>query len=248
LRPAQYLVITTPNVVRAENLKAMVEGRYVNDAYHGNGIYGRHNREYAPAEVSQLLESCGYTIVSHDTVDMYDRSGPDSAKGREDTIITVGQTTGRRRIGTPPGLYALMDEYRNVVRSSFTMGIDEIGHLGPGWYSVEADGELGFRWMRKAAVFHLKTASAATIGIHVQVHHPDLSQHPVHVTVTVEGSTVEQVIHDYRWQDIEFPLRQPISGTVRVELSLDRDWVPAETGASTDRRRLGLRMHRGWSR
>jgi SAM-dependent methyltransferase len=248
LRPGGYFVLTTPNVVRAENLTAMLQGRNINDAYHGNGIYGRHNREYAPAEVPQLLEACGYSIVSHDTMDVYDSSPPDSAKGREDTIVTVGQATGRRRVGTPPNLYVLMDEYHNVVRPAFTMGIDDVGHLGPGWYDLEADGELGFRWMQRTATFHLSTTAADTIGVHVQAHHPDLSQQPVRVTLSVGGFTVAQVIQDHRWQNLEFRLPQSINGPVTIELTLDRDWVPADTSASSDRRRLGLRMHRCWSR
>lgn len=248
LRPQAYLVVTTPNVMRAENLKAMLEGRYVNDVYHGNGIYGRHNREYAPAEVPLLLESCGYGIVSHDTIDVYDRSLSNTEKGREDTIVTVGQTTGQRRIGTPAGLYALMDEYLNVVRSSFTMGIDEIGHLGRGWYGGETDGDLGFRWMQESAVFHLKIVAATAIGVHVQVHHPDLARRPVRVTLNVEEFSIERTIPDHRWQDIEFALPRPVTGPARLEISVDRGWVPADAGASTDRRRLGLRMHRCWAR
>jgi SAM-dependent methyltransferase len=247
LRPQGYLVITTPNVTRSENLRAMLEGRNINDVYHGNGIYGRHNREYAPAEVSELLASCGYSVTRHDTINVYDTSPTDSPQGREDTIVSVAQATGMRRMGFPPSLYALMNEYQNVLRPSFTMGIDEVGHLGPGWYDLETDGQMGFRWTRRSAVFHLNTSAATTVGAHVQVHHSDVVKRPVRVTLRVNATETSREICDHRWQDVEIRLPRATSGPVPIELTLDRDWVPAEHGVG-DRRRLGLRMHRCWSR
>jgi hypothetical protein len=248
LRPAGHLVITTPNVVRTEKLKAMLEGGRIGDAYHGNGIYGRHNREYAPPEVPQLIESCGYSVVRHETIDVYDTSSTGAQPGREDTIVTVGRATGPRRIGTPPGLYVLMDEYLNVIRSAFTMGIDEVGQLGRGWYDLEAHEALGFRWMCKTATFHLNTDRALTVGVHLQAHHPDLSHEPVRLRLSVEGQQASQTVRDHRWQDVEFHLARPISGPVAIELTADRDWVPADTAVSTDTRRLGVRVHRCWSK
>jgi SAM-dependent methyltransferase len=248
LRPAGHLVVTTPNVVRDQNLRAILEGRNINDAYHGNGIYGRHNREYAPAEVPLILEACGYEIVSHEVINVYDTSPAEVPRGREDTIVTVARAAGPRRIATPSSLYVLMDEYRNVVRSSFTMGVDEVGHLGPGWYDLECDGEQHFRWTRQAAVFHLRVRTATTIGVHVQVHHPDLAAKPLGVNVRVADHQVAAVIADHRWQDVEFRLPAPIDGSVRIQLEVDRDWSPGDAHGSLDSRRLGLRMHRCWAR
>jgi SAM-dependent methyltransferase len=247
LRPGGYIVITTPNVVRAENLRAITEGRNINDTYHGNGIYGRHNREFAPAEVPLLLEACGYEVVSHETIDVYESTPSGAPKGREDTIVTVARASGRRRIGTPSALYVLMNEYLNVVRPGFTMGVDEVGQLGPGWFDLEADGQLGFRWMQKAAVIHLQVSAATLVGVHAQAHHPDLAARPVHVTLRLAGYEVSSVIHDHRWQDLEFRLPGPVTGPVRVELEVDRDWSPADATGSGDRRRLGIRTNRCWS-
>jgi SAM-dependent methyltransferase len=248
LRPGGYLMITTPNVVRAENLRAMTEGRNPNDAYHGNGIYGRHNREFAPDEVPRLLESCGYAVVSHDTIDVYDSSPAGARKGREDTIVTLARATGRRRIGVPPGLYVLMDEYLNVIRPAITMGVDEVGQIGPGWYDLEADGELGFRWTRTSAVFHLAVTAARTIGLHLQVHHPDLSVRPVRLVLRADGDEVTSEVVDHRWQDVEFTLPRVLDGPVTLRLEVDRDWSPGDGPGSSDRRRLGVRVHRCWSR
>lgn len=247
LRRDGYLVVSTPNVVRAENLRALVEGRNINDAYHGNGIYGRHNREYAPAEVPLLLQACGYDIVSHETINVYDGSPTDAPPGREDTIMTVAQAARRRRIGTPSRLYVLMDEYINVVRPSFTMGIDDVGQLGSGWHDLETDGDRHFRWTRKAATFHLRLRAATTIGIHLQAHHPDLLSKPLQLTVRVAAHEGTALVADHRWQDVEFRLPDPVDGAVPIRLEVDRDWSPAEVQSLPDHRRLGVRIHRCWA-
>jgi len=80
LRPGGFLVVTTPNVTRAANVRALAEGRNINDAYHGNGIYGRHNREYSPSEVALLLGSCGFGVVSNQTIDVYETTAPGAAR------------------------------------------------------------------------------------------------------------------------------------------------------------------------
>ncbi len=249
LQPGGYLMLTTPNVVREANVRALLDGKNINDAYHGNGIYGRHNREFAPAEVPVLLEACGFEIVRHETVDVYDTTLPGSAPGREDTIVTVARATGRPRTGTPPGLYVLMNEYLNVVRPAIEMGKDDVGHLGLGWYDLEREGDTAFRWSGQIATFHLNTAGARSIGLYAQVHHPDLLQRPVRLSMSVDARPpLEQTVIDHRLQDIVFELPEPVTGTVAVRLSLDRDWVPAEGNESGDGRRLGLCVHRCWSR
>ena len=53
LRPGGQILITTPNVLRWDNLWALFRGANIYDRYHGNGIYGRHNREYTPEEISE---------------------------------------------------------------------------------------------------------------------------------------------------------------------------------------------------
>jgi SAM-dependent methyltransferase len=61
LAPNGYLVLTTPNVARLENVVALFEGRNLYDPYSGYGAYGRHNREYTRHELHLLLVHCGFS-------------------------------------------------------------------------------------------------------------------------------------------------------------------------------------------
>lgn len=61
LKPSGLLVVTTPDVGRLRNLFALMEGRNIYDPYSGFGPYGRHNREFTPHELDQLLRFAGFT-------------------------------------------------------------------------------------------------------------------------------------------------------------------------------------------
>lgn len=61
LKPDGCVILTTPNVVRLENVLAFLEGRNIYDPYSGYGPYGRHNREYTRHELHELMKHCGFT-------------------------------------------------------------------------------------------------------------------------------------------------------------------------------------------
>lgn len=62
LRDGGHMVITTPNVLRHDNLRKLIMGKNVHDHYSGYGPYGRHNREYTPAELRDLVEALGFRV------------------------------------------------------------------------------------------------------------------------------------------------------------------------------------------
>lgn len=73
LRPGGHLVVTLPNAVRLTNVAAMLAGRNFFDLYQeGNGVHGRHNREFTLAEIRTLLERDGFEIVRAETRDRFD--------------------------------------------------------------------------------------------------------------------------------------------------------------------------------
>ena len=62
LKPNGYLLLTTPNVSRLENVIKMIAGINIYDPYSGYGVYGRHNREYHRHELNILLRHAGFEI------------------------------------------------------------------------------------------------------------------------------------------------------------------------------------------
>jgi SAM-dependent methyltransferase len=71
LKPDGYLVLTTPNVARLENVARIIQGSNIYDPYSGYGPYGRHNREYNCHELVKLLEHEGFEIEVCFTSDVH---------------------------------------------------------------------------------------------------------------------------------------------------------------------------------
>jgi SAM-dependent methyltransferase len=63
LKQGGFMIITTPNVLRYENVMKLITGKNIHDHYSGYGAYGRHNREYTPHELRLLVESMGFRVV-----------------------------------------------------------------------------------------------------------------------------------------------------------------------------------------
>jgi SAM-dependent methyltransferase len=71
LRPDGLFFLTVPNFINIKRLVNMFFNRSSEYPYSGYGIYGRHAREYSPAEVSRLLSACGYRMAELATANVW---------------------------------------------------------------------------------------------------------------------------------------------------------------------------------
>jgi len=246
LRPDGHILITTPNALRWDNLFAMVRGDNIYDRYHGNGIYGRHNREYSTGEVAELLKANGFEVERLETRSVY-RKFLDVFAGRRDNIFALARAVGDAKAGFPENLYVLMDEYRNAARSSFTMGVDDVGQIGRGWYDVEV-AESSFRWSQQAAQFYLRNNGGTKVVMRARCAHPDLEHSRVTVTLTVNGDTIgAATLSDHSWTNLTFELGPTAAATIlNCEIAISSTWTPSRAISSTDSRQLGIAVNRIW--
>lgn len=77
IRPGGWLLLTTPNAVRLQNVALMLSGNNFFDRYHPEfTVYGRHNREFTVEEVREILGENGFEVLECLTFDRYDYSTP----------------------------------------------------------------------------------------------------------------------------------------------------------------------------
>ena len=112
LRPGGHLLITTPNIVSHRGVWKSICGiaPYSFGIFvPSGGVYGRHNREYAPQELAKLGEAAGLETVRLQTIDVYDRHiEAEAAKilvARGDDLSMRGENIQylARKAGSPKG-------------------------------------------------------------------------------------------------------------------------------------------------
>jgi SAM-dependent methyltransferase len=251
LKPGGYLLLTTPNILRWGNVFSLLRGRNINDCYHGNGIYGRHNREYSMSEVAQLLTANSFAIEYIGTRSVY---GPELLNqlpllgNRRDNIFALARSVDGPRAAFPSNLYSLMDEFRNVVRPSFRMGFNEVGQIGRGWYDFEK-GDPGFRWMAKESEFFLKSAEGSQkIKVRARSDHPKVQAGLITIALEVNGRELgPESLKDHSWHDLDFDLNGIDMETIlNCRIKVSQTWVPKIETNTDDSRELGIAVSGIW--
>jgi len=126
IKPGGHLVLTTPNIAALRGISGILQGyhpgffhAYIRPAEGTGEVDARHNREYAPREIYQLLENSGFEVALLETGEFRDEPHPEfgwiihlleryrlSTDLRGDGIYAVGRKSGAVRERYPAWLYA----------------------------------------------------------------------------------------------------------------------------------------------
>jgi len=270
LRPNGCVIVTTPNKLSLERLATFVRGgSQMVDRYSPLfGYGGRHNREYGPAELRELLEGCGFTVeemVLRDlvTVPRNERwqrvvwkrlLALYSDAPRDEHIFLRARRGERFRWNFPPDLFDNMQFFTLVRHPWMEMGINDTIQTADGWHDLEhgADGRA-LRWTRgERGQAFLKTPRGAThVGLEVYAA-PGADAPPATVRlvlwdrwlgrVRAENVYVDSArqIERGRWSTLVFPIgpHHPNAGD-EVEVMIH----PGEPAAERER---GVAVQRVW--
>ena len=125
LKPDGHVVLTTPNIVSARAISAILQGyhpgffpAYIKPAEPGAEVEARHAREYAPREITQLFGDAGLDTMLLETGEFLDEPHPEhgwvqhllelyglTQEFRGDGIYAVGVKRGPVRDRFPGWLY-----------------------------------------------------------------------------------------------------------------------------------------------
>jgi len=249
LKPGGELLLTTPNVLAFQNLWRLAASHNIYDLYSGYGVYGRHNREYTPSELVDLLQGCGFAIEQVRLEDIYPNHGLTRWLKRfrqrwRDNLFVLARAHGQPIYSYPPWLYRSMASLRRVVRPDVVMGENDAVQLGKGWYPLE---RLPFaaRWTSEQAfAYLLRPENPRRLGLELSA----LGNTSIPLTLTIAIGSTQQAftLKSGIWEKLYLSVPSDLPPEVEVCLTVSSTCNPFRLGHSRDDRELGVLVKRIW--
>jgi SAM-dependent methyltransferase len=165
LRPGGILIVTTPNSMSLERFATFLRGgSQMVDRYSPLFGYGaRHNREYYPAELRELLEGTGFAVEELVTRDLLAHGHARALEraawlrflaiysdvSRAEHIFLRARRGARFRWTFPPSLFDNVQFYTLVLYDWMEMGINDSIQCAAGWGPLQRDAKgVELRWVQ----------------------------------------------------------------------------------------------------
>ena len=247
LKPGGHLIVTTPNLLRWQNLWAIVMGNNISDQYSGYGASGRHNREYTPAHMLLLMKACGYKDVRLHILDQYEHKRLTKFVKRfrqhwRDNLFAIGTAEGRPRYSYPDWLYRSMHACRKIVSPLIVVGENDAVQMNQGWYLREQVAGSCARWSHKEAWAHLMRLDGGHRVV-VQVCALARSLGATTFSIQVGSQTQAFELVDDDWHELAVELPADLERTTIVDVKLTVDHTRAsvyKVGSIVSQRELGV--------
>lgn len=263
LRPNGLVIVTTPNALSLERFSTFARGgSQMVDRYSPLFGYGaRHNREYHPRELRELLEATGYAIEEMVTRDLkalprLERLQRAVWKGllssysdtpRGEHIFLRARRNDRFRWQFPASLFDNIQYYVLVRHPWVEMGINDVIQCAAGWYPLEkCTGRAGeMRWTHGVGQAFLKTpAQVSRLRLDVLVTQGESRPSTIYLRAHDRWLGKVDPNHVYvdasaplepgKWQTVELPLRREPNPGDELEVLISNEPIahdPAEQKA-----------------
>jgi SAM-dependent methyltransferase len=227
LKPDGCMIVTTPNLVRWENLYLMLVGENISDQYSGYGASGRHNREYTPRHILQLMIECGFREVRVNIHDQHKHKGLAKLAKRirahwRDNIFAIGTKRGHPRYVYPSWLYRSMHTLIKPVSPLIVIGENDVVQLKGNWHPVEVFEDQKVRWSCDGSQVYLPCLLGQQT-VTFQVNGLALSLGSVELSITDGKITQSFSLIDDEWHDLAFTLPTDIDPDKPIKLLLNVD-------------------------